>query len=57
MKTVLLWIGVITLVIALSHGFITGQSIVHSLLYHPFVILLCFVLIAIGVEKSKEYCA
>ena len=51
MKTVLLWIGVITLVIALTHGFITGQSIVHSLLLHPLVILLSFVLIAIGLGE------
>ncbi|GEA11035.1 hypothetical protein [Alteromonas sp. KUL49] len=60
MKSFLLWIGFITLVIALTHGFITGQSIVHSLLLHPLVILLSFVLIAFGVgglnveRKSEE---
>lgn len=51
MKTLLLWTGVITLVVSLSHGFITDQSIVHSLLLHPLVILLSFVLIAIGLGE------
>ena len=60
MKTLLLWIGIITLAVSLSHGFITGQSIVHGLLLHPLVILVSFVLIAIGIgewgidKKAKE---
>jgi len=51
MKTFLLWIGIITLAVSLSHGFITDQSIVHSLLIHPLVVLLSFLLIAIGVGE------
>ena len=51
MKTLLLWTGVITLAVSLSHGFITYPSIVHSLLLHPLVILLSFVLIAIGLGE------
>ncbi|MCV2884182.1 hypothetical protein OE749_05705 [Aestuariibacter sp. AA17] len=51
MKTLLLWTGVITLAVSLSHGFITDQSIVHSLLLHPLIILLSFVFIAIGLGE------
>lgn len=48
MKALLFWIGILMLVVSLSHGFITGQSILHSLLLHPVVVLLSLLLIAIG---------
>lgn len=54
MKKLLLWIGIITLVISLSHGFITGQSVTHSLLVHPLLIILSLGLIAFGLSSSRQ---
>lgn len=51
MKTFLIWVGIVTLVVSLSHGFITEQSIAHSLLFHPVVIILSFALIAFGIGE------
>lgn len=55
MKTALLFTGIFTLIVSISHGFITEQSIFHSLLIHPLVVLLGFVLIALGLRKRDQF--
>ncbi|WP_367998159.1 DUF3703 domain-containing protein [Alteromonas stellipolaris] len=51
MKSVGVWIGVISICICLVHGFFTGQSIVHSLVLHPIVLLASLSLLAFSYRK------
>ena len=52
MKYFVFWFGVLTVIIATTHGFITGQSIVHSLLFHPLVILVGLMAMAYGINEE-----
>ncbi|RJF33643.1 hypothetical protein D4741_16970 [Pseudoalteromonas gelatinilytica] len=55
MKIFLFYTGLLTLAISLTHGFFTEQSVVHMLLFHPFVILFSFILIAYGSRKKHPF--
>lgn len=51
MKMFLFYKGLFTLAISLTHGFFTELSVAHIVLFHPLVILFCFILIAYGSRK------
>jgi len=55
MKIFLFYTGLLTLAISLTHGFFTEQSVVHIVLFHPFVILFSFILIAYGSRKKTPF--
>ncbi len=52
MKKFSIWLGVLTILISITHGFFWDQSIVHSLLLHPVVLLFGLSMIAIGATET-----
>ncbi|VEL98234.1 uncharacterized protein DUF3703 [Alteromonas sp. 76-1] len=65
MKSIWGWISAISVCVSLVHGFFTDQSIYHSLVLHPLVLLVSLLLIAfvsgewaldsIGIKSQKRY--
>lgn len=51
MKRLFLIVGLIALIISTTHGFFTDQSVVHSLLLHPVVVILSLLLIGCGLDS------